>query len=77
MPVCYESQYAPDLAEVAERSGLDIDGVIALHSGTRYHIYMIGFVPGFPYMGDLPEPLALPRRKDPRLRVPAGSVAPC
>ncbi|WP_119459987.1 5-oxoprolinase subunit PxpB [Rhodospirillaceae bacterium SYSU D60014] len=75
VPVCYDLRHAPDLAEVAERSGLDIDAVVSLHSGTRYHIYMIGFVPGFPYMGDLPERLALPRRTDPRVRVPAGSVA--
>ena len=46
-----------------------------MHSGTRYHVYMLGFLPGFPYMGDLPQQLALPRRADPRLRVPAGSIS--
>jgi inhibitor of KinA len=46
-----------------------------LHSGVRYHVYMLGFLPGFPYMGDLPAALALPRRADPRVRVPAGSVS--
>ncbi len=75
VPVCYEASHAPDIAEVAERTGLSVEDVVSLHSGTRYHVYMIGFVPGFPYMGDLPESLVLPRRADPRLRVPAGSVA--
>ncbi|MGH6942698.1 MAG: 5-oxoprolinase subunit PxpB [Geminicoccaceae bacterium] len=75
VPACYEAGHAPDLDEVAERAGLCPAEVVALHGGTRYHVYMIGFVPGFAYMGDLPERLALPRRVDPRVRVPAGSVA--
>lgn len=75
VPVCYEPRHAPDLAEVAERTGLKVEDIVTLHSETRYRIYMIGFVPGFPYLGDLPAPLVLPRRTDPRVRVPAGSVA--
>ncbi len=75
IPACYAASHAPDLAEVAQRTGLSAAEVVRLHSGTRFHIYMIGFVPGFPYMGDLPEPLVLPRRADPRIRVPAGSIA--
>ena len=75
VPVCYDGEFAPDLAEVARLTGLSADGVVALHSGTRYHVYMLGFMPGFPYMGDLPAQLALPRRADPRVRVPAGSIA--
>ncbi len=75
LPVCYEDDYAPDLAEVAERKGLAPEQVVSLHSGTRYHVYMIGFLPGLPYMGDLPEALALARRADPRVRLPAGAVA--
>lgn len=75
VPVCYEGEHAPDMAYVMERTGLTRDKVVALHSGVRYHIYMIGFLPGFPYMGDLPELLRLPRRTDPRVQVPAGSVA--
>lgn len=75
IPACYEAGHAPDLEEVAQRTGMSATEVIRLHSTTRYHVYMIGFVPGFPYMGDLPAPLALPRRADPRVRVPAGSVA--
>jgi inhibitor of KinA len=75
VPVCYEGEFAPDLAEVARLTGLAPGDVVALHSGVRYHVYMLGFLPGFPYMGDLPERLALPRRADPRVRVPAGSVS--
>ena len=75
VPVCYDGEFAPDLAEVAHLTGLSPGEVVALHSGTRYHVYMLGFLPGFPYMGDLPPRLALPRRADPRVRVPAGSIA--
>jgi inhibitor of KinA len=75
VPVCYENEFAPDLAEVARLTGLAPREVVTLHSGVRYHVYMLGFLPGFPYMGDLPAALALPRRADPRVRVPAGSVS--
>jgi KipI family sensor histidine kinase inhibitor len=75
VPVCYEGSFAPDLGEVANRTGLAPSEVVALHSAIRYHVYMLGFLPGFPYMGDLPRELALPRRADPRLSVPAGSVS--
>lgn len=75
VPACYEGEFAPDLPEVARLTGLTPDAVVALHTGTRFHIYMLGFLPGFPYMGDLPQALALPRRADPRLRVPAGSIS--
>ena len=75
VPVCYDNDFAPDLAEVAERTRLTPETVVSLHAGSRYHVYMVGFVPGFPYMGDLAEALVLPRRADPRIRVPPGSVA--
>ena len=75
IPACYAASHAPDLAEVAQRTGLSTAEVVGLHSSARFHIYMIGFVPGYPYMGDLPAPLVLPRRADPRVRVPAGSIA--
>ena len=75
LPVCYEGEAAPDLAEVAATLGVDEAEVVALHSGTEYLVYMLGFLPGFPFMGDLPERLRLPRRSQPRVRVPAGSVA--
>ncbi len=75
MPSCYEGEYAPDIDDVAARTGLTADAVVDLHSGRDYHVYMIGFLPGYPYMGDLPDALALPRRDDPRVVVPAGSIA--
>jgi inhibitor of KinA len=75
IPFCAEDEFAPDLAEVARSTGLSKDAVVALHSSVRYHVYMLGFLPGLPYLGDLPDELALPRRADPRLRVPAGSIA--
>ena len=75
MPACYQGEYAPDIDDVAARTGLTADAVIALHSGRDYHVYMIGFLPGYPYMGDLPDELSLPRRDDPRIEVPAGSIA--
>ena len=75
IPACYAPDYAPDLAEVAQRTGLAQTEVVRLHTETVFYVYMLGFVPGFPYMGDLPAALELPRRVDPRVRVPAGSIA--
>lgn len=75
IPACYESEFAPDLDEVAGMTGLSPAEVIELHSATEFHVYMIGFLPGYPYMGDLPRQLRLPRRKEPRLRLPPGSIA--
>jgi len=75
IPVCYSGEFAPDLAEVARLTRLAAAEIVRLHSGARYHVYMLGFLPGFPYMGDLPSELALPRRADPRVRVRAGSIA--
>lgn len=75
LPVCYEGEAALDLAETARAARIGEDEVIALHSGTEYGVYMLGFLPGFPFMGDLPAVLHLPRRAEPRVRVPAGSVA--
>lgn len=75
LPICYEASFAPDLREVARLTGLPPAEVVRRHSRVRYHVYMLGFLPGFPYLGDLPSELALPRRADPRLRVPAGAVS--
>jgi inhibitor of KinA len=75
VPACYATDHAPDLADVARRIGLSADEVVRLHSGTPFHVYMLGFAPGYPYMGDLPQGMVLPRRTDPRIRVPAGSIA--
>lgn len=75
LPVCYGGKHGPDLAAVAATKGLTPAEVIALHSGRCYTVYMIGFLPGFPYLGDLDPALDMPRRKDPRVRVPVGAVA--
>jgi inhibitor of KinA len=75
IPACYEQKFAPDLDEVAGLTGLSSADIIELHSATEFHVYMIGFLPGYPYMGDLPEQLRLPRRHEPRVRLPPGSIA--
>lgn len=75
LPVCYEGEWAPDLDDVARRTEMTTQDVIKAHTQNTYHVYMVGFLPGYPYMGDLPERLRLPRRETPRVRVPAGSVA--
>lgn len=75
LPVGYGGEAGADLDELAEASGLSRQAVIDLHAGTVYRVYMIGFLPGFPFMGDLAAPLHRPRRTEPRLRVPPGSVA--
>lgn len=72
IPVWYAGA---DLADVARACGLSIERVIELHSGTEYRVGAIGFAPGFAYLGELPEALALPRRATPRTAVPAGSLA--
>ena len=75
-PTCYEGEdYAPDIGDVAAAAGLSTAEVIAQHSAVEHLVYMIGFLPGQAYMGDLPEALNLPRRTSPRIKVPAGSVA--
>ncbi|MEM1383969.1 MAG: 5-oxoprolinase subunit PxpB [Pseudomonadota bacterium] len=75
LPACYEGDLAPDLEGLARETGLSPAEVVAHHTAIDHHVYMIGFLPGSPYMGDLPEVLTLPRRRDPRTRVPKGSVA--
>jgi inhibitor of KinA len=75
LPVCYDPTLAPDLVEVAARTGLSAAQVIERHSAVTYHVYMLGFLPGQAYLGDLPVELSLPRRPSPRAKVAAGSVA--
>jgi KipI family sensor histidine kinase inhibitor len=75
IPVCYEPAVGPDLADVAGRTNRTPDAVAELHSSVRYRVYMLGFLPGQPYMGELPQGLHLPRRENPRTAVPPGSVA--
>jgi inhibitor of KinA len=74
IPVCYDPSVAPDIHSMASHKGLSIEEIITLHTQQRYTVYMLGFLPGFPYMGKVDEQLATPRLKRPRLKVPAGSV---
>ncbi len=75
IPVCYESEFALDLEEVARRAGLSPMEVVRRHSAANYRVHCVGFTPGFPFLGGLPPELATPRRATPRKQVPAGSVA--
>ena len=75
VPVCYGGDLGPDLAEVAATCGLTPKQVIELHAASPQLVYMLGFAPGFPYLGGLDPRLAVPRRATPRTKVPAGSVA--
>src|SRR5574337_255554 len=75
IPVCYGGVHGPDLAEVAQRLDLPIEDIVVRHVAADYRVAMIGFAPGFPYLLGLDPALTMPRRADPRQRVPAGSVA--
>ena len=74
IPVTYGGEFGPDIAFVAQAHHLSVEEVIALHTGGRYPVYMLGFTPGFPYLGGLSEKLWTPRLETPRTLVPAGSV---
>jgi len=75
LPVCYEAEFALDLAEVAKQAGLEPEEVARRHAAGEYRVLMMGFAPGHAYMGGLDPKLAVPRRASPRAIVPAGSVA--
>ncbi|MBO8172872.1 MAG: 5-oxoprolinase subunit PxpB [Bacillaceae bacterium] len=74
IPVLYGGKEGPDLEDVADYHGLTTDDVIRLHCGRKYRIYMLGFTPGFPYLGGLDPRLHTPRLETPRTRIPAGSI---
>ena len=74
IPVCYGGEYGRDLLEVAQHCSLTPEEVIARHTAPTYRIYMLGFTPGFPYLGGMDPSIAAPRRKEPRIHIPAGSV---
>lgn len=74
IPVCYGARFGADLRDGCALTGLSADEIIALHSGRDYRIYMLGFLPGFPYLGDMDARLTMPRLKNPRTKIPAGSV---
>jgi inhibitor of KinA len=74
IPVCYGGEFGPDLEFVAQHNSLKADEVIQIHSNGDYLVYMIGFAPGFPYLGGMSQQIASPRRDSPRLQIPVGSV---
>lgn len=74
IPVVYGGDFGPDLEELCDQVGMTPDEFIALHTGSEYTVDMVGFTPGFAFVGGLDERLRIPRRKEPRLRVEAGSV---
>jgi inhibitor of KinA len=74
IPVVYGGEFGPDLDDVARQHDLEPDDVVRIHSGGDYLVYMVGFMPGFAYLGGLSEEIATPRRRTPRTAVPAGTV---
>ena len=75
IPECYAPEMALDLEQMCHTKNLSPHQLITLHSAPTYHVYMLGFTPGFPYLGGLDNSLAMPRKKNPRLSIPKGSVA--
>lgn len=75
IPVCYETEFALDLEDVARHAGVHWKEVVDLHCGAEYRVHCVGFTPGFPFLGGLPRKLATPRQDVPRKEIPAGSVA--
>ncbi len=74
VPVCYGGDFGPDLGRVAAQAKLFPDDVVKRHAKAEYRVHLIGFAPGFPYLGGLPKELRTPRHAKPRMAVPAGSV---
>ena len=74
VPVCYGGNFGPDLEEVAAHTGLSPEEVVCRHSAGEYRVYLLGFRPGFPYLGGMDPTIGAPRRPTPRQRIPAGSV---
>ena len=74
IPVCYEQPYALDLLELCEQKGMTATEIITLHLSQTYRVYMLGFLPGFVFMGKIPSELECSRKETPRLKIPAGAV---
>lgn len=74
IPVCYGGEYGPDIENIAANAGLSVEEVIKIHSSRDYLIYMLGFLPGFCYLGGLDERIHTPRLANPRIKINAGSV---
>lgn len=74
IPVCYSLRYGLDLPGISDKTKLSIEEIIRLHTAVKYKVYMIGFLPGFAYMGEVDERIAVPRKEEPRLKIEAGST---
>lgn len=74
IPVCYEEPFALDLEEIKLHTGLNHSSIIDIHCSAVYHVYMVGFLPGFGFLGGLDSRIYVPRKKEPRLKVPKGAV---
>jgi inhibitor of KinA len=74
IPVCYHSSLGIDMEEIADQKNISTEEIIRLHSNNTYRVYLIGFLPGFPYMGSLDEKLLMPRKKTPKIKVLSGSI---
>ena len=75
IPVCYDKKFGIDLELIAQQNNTSIDEIITTHTNTTYKAYMMGFLPGFPYLGTNPPTLQIPRKKEARTTVPQGAVA--
>jgi inhibitor of KinA len=74
VPVLYGGEYGPDIQDIADMGYLSQDDVVTIHSSALYRVYMLGFTPGFCYLGGMDKRIATPRRQSPRMKIPAGSV---
>lgn len=74
IPVCYADEFALDINDISKAKNISVDDIIRIHTSKCYRVYMIGFLPGFPYMGEVDDRIAMPRRAVPRISVAAGSV---
>ena len=74
IPVCYGGEFGPDIENIAQHAGLTVEEVIKIHTSCDYLIYMLGFLPGFTYLGGLDERIHTPRLANPRIKIAAGSV---
>ena len=74
VPVLYGGEYGPDIENIASHNNLSVEEVIKIHTSGEYLVYMLGFTPGFPYLGGMDKRIATPRLTTPRTKIPAGSV---